>query len=164
MHLVPGSPAGDFLQLGEVSLALPPLGSSAFLGATGGGCPGLRLRGQTAGLGEGISLPTGRLAEKPALQLPSGDDSGGNSPGPGPLASAWPGEGVGRSQGSPGWGGSSPGSLASTGGSEPGCAEACHLGFCSLSLWKGGGLLPLGNSHTDHTDVSRAARSPGGVH
>lgn len=146
MHLAPATPAGDFLQLGEV---LPPLGSSALPWATGGGCLGLRLRGQAAGLGEGISLPAGRFAEKLALQLLSGDGGGGD--GPGPLVSASPGEGAGRSWGSLGRGGSGPGSLAGAGGSEPGCAEARRPGVLScLPLERGWPASP-GKQLFSHT-------------
>ena len=157
MHLTPATPAGDFLQLGEV---LPPLGSSALPGTTGGGCLGLRLRGQAAGLGEGISLPTGRLAEKLALQLLSGDGGGGD--GPGPLMSASPGEGAGRSWGSPGRGGSGPARWPAQAAQNRDVRRPAAPGFCPVSLWKGGGLLPLGNSFSATQVAWRGPLSCGG--
>lgn len=159
MHLAPGTPAAGG---GEPSAA-----SSGELRATGGACLGLRLRGQVAGPGTGISLPVVHLSEKPAVRLLSGD--GGSHDGPDPLVSAWPGEDAGRSWGSrvsPGQGGSGPGSLASAGGSEPGCAEARHPRvLSSLPLERGwpAFLVKRLFSHTDQTDVSRVPGSPGGV-
>lgn len=120
-----------------------------------------------AGPGAGISLPMVHLSEKPALRLLSGD--GGGHDRPELLMSAWPGEDAGRSRGSrvsPGRGGSGPGSLASAGGSEPGCAEARRPRVLSSLPLERGWPAFLGKrlfSHMDQTDVSRVAGSPSGV-